>query len=205
MAQPIEICLEDVAAGASLDEERYLRCVALEGRQPGLGIDARGDVQWQSTKPLAAELWVSLDERLILYRHSDAPPVRLTRASRQLDVPCGKPVVMLAGDLIALGTRLLRVHVHGVATSVHPPSRLSARIIAQAARAAAVLAMGAAVAGCERTSTPHPTVGLPPGIPPATATTPGSGPLRPGEPPPPPSGTAPIEVREMPPAPPIGP
>jgi len=200
MPQPIELCLEDMAVGPSPDAERYLRCVALAGPQPGLGIDAKGNVTWRSAHALAAEIWVSADDRLILLRPAGAPAVRLSRASRTLDLPEGKPVVMLAGDLIAVGPRELQVHVHGVATSIYAPTPLGDRVLAQAARAAAVLAMGAAVVGCERPAPRPANVGVPPTTN-ATATM--TRPLRPGEPPPPPSGSAPIEVREMPPAPPI--
>jgi hypothetical protein len=202
MPHPIELCLEDMVAVRSPDAERYLRCVALVGPQLGLGVDPQGNVTWRSADALAAELWVSADDRLILLRPAGAPAVRLSRASRELDVPEGKPVVVLPGDLVAVGPRRLRVHIHGVAASVCAPAPLSERALAQVARAAAVLAVGAAVAGCEQPVQRPLNVGVPPAT---TATGTWTRPLRPGEPPPPPSGSAPIEVREMPPAPPLPP
>ena len=66
------ICLEDLQARS--ESERYLRCVALPGRQPGLGIRADGTVLWKADAALACELWVSADERLIAYRPMGAPP-----------------------------------------------------------------------------------------------------------------------------------
>ena len=74
----------------------------------------------------------------------------MTRAGRSLDPPCEKPVVLLDGDGVDIGTRRFRLHVHGAAPQVAPPTLLPARLRSQAARATAVLAMGAAVAGCKK-------------------------------------------------------
>jgi hypothetical protein len=146
MPKPLAICLEDLAATSP--SGRYLRCVALVGRQPGLRLGPQGAVAWRSDAPVGCELWVSGDDRLILYRPERAPGVRVSRAGRSLDVPAGKPVVLLGDDMIEVGGRRIRVHVHGPAPVVAAPSPLPERASA-ATRMAAVVAMGAAVAGCE--------------------------------------------------------
>jgi hypothetical protein len=146
MPNPLAICLEDLDATSTAG--RYLRCVALVGRQPGLRLGPQGSVGWRSDEPVGCELWVSGDDRLILYRPEAAPAVRVSRAGRSLDVPAGKPVVLLGDDVIEVGGRRIRVHVHGAAPVVAAPSPLPERASA-ATRMAAVVAMGAAVAGCE--------------------------------------------------------
>ena len=197
MPQPVELCLEDVAADEMTDRARYLRCVALTGRQPGLGIDRAGNVTWRAADGLASEIWVSGDDRLILLRPAGAPPVRLSRARRSLELPEGKPVVVLGGDLIEVGPRCLRVHVHGVAPSVHEPTPLTDRLLGHAAKAAAIMAMSAAVAGCDKPIQVRDQVPSIPEPPPTQTMATGS--LPPGTPPPPPSGSAPIEGRDNPP------
>lgn len=77
MPQPLAICLEDL--GARDPAQRYLRCVALVGRQPGLRVDAGGAVVWRPAELAACELWVSADDRLILYRTGDGAEVTLRR------------------------------------------------------------------------------------------------------------------------------
>ena len=146
MPQPLAICLEDLAAAPAA---RYLRCVALAGRQPGLRLDAHGDASWQCDGDVAAELWVSADDRLILYRPEGAPAVRVGRAGRFIEAPEGKPVVLLGGDEIAIGPRQLRVHVHGAAPAVAPPTPLAEPTRRVGSGVAAVVAMGMAVAGCK--------------------------------------------------------
>jgi hypothetical protein len=121
MPQPIAICLEDL--GAPEDGERYLRCVALPGRQPGLRLDASGAVLWQEGEG-GCELWVSADQQLILFRPEGAAPAGVARAGRTLAVPVGKPVVLLGGDELELGGRRLRVHLHGEAGAIHAPAPL---------------------------------------------------------------------------------
>ena len=152
MPKPMAICIEDLD---SQSKTRYLRCVALPGRQPGLRLDKAGSVLWQSDDGVSCELWVSADERLILYRpEAKAPvPVTLHRTGRSLDVPHGKPVVVIDKDRIDVGSRHLRVHVHGRAPSVAAPSPLPSRPrplgrLAQAATAAALIGAVAATGGC---------------------------------------------------------
>ncbi len=149
MSEPLAICIEDL--DAKTRDARYLRCVALPGRQPGLRLDAAGVVLWKSDAAIACELWISADDRMILYRPEGAAPVTLSRSGRSLDVPYAKPVVLLDKDQIAVGGRRLCVHVHGAAHAVTAPAPLPTRPpamgrLAQAAAAAAVI--GAAATGC---------------------------------------------------------
>lgn len=149
MPTPLAICLEHLDARSPA--ERYLRCVALGGRQPGLRVDRAGTVLWRSDEQVACELWVSLDEKLILYRPAGAAPVTMWRAGRALEVPEGKPVVMLDQDEFLAGERRLRIHVHGAAPGTYAPSWLPAAEDKPARRpvraAAAAVALGVALAG----------------------------------------------------------
>jgi len=143
------ICIEDLAAQHG--EPRYVRCVAIPGREPGLRLDTGGEVLWKTDEDVACELWVSADDRLILYRPERAAAMTVSRAGRSLDVPYGKPVVLIDQDQIDVGARRLRVHVHGEAPAVSAPSVLAPEkgTLAGLARAAAVAATigAAAVAG----------------------------------------------------------
>ena len=141
MAKPLAICIEDVGSQA---KTRYMRCVALPGRQPGLRLDEVGQVVWRSDDGVACELWVSADGRLVLYRPEGAIPVSVHRAGRSLDVPYGKPVFVIDKDEVDVGERRLRIHVHGEAPMVAAPSPLafksrSFKHLAQAATAAAIV------------------------------------------------------------------
>ena len=158
MPTPQAICIEDL--NATDPNARYLRCVALGGRQPGLRLDRGGQALWRSDEDLACELWVSADERLILYRPEDGAPVSVHRGGRALAVPAEKPVVLLDQDRLEVGDRSLRVHVHGEAPGVHAPSFLETEAPSAAAStaraataAAAALALGLSVgaAGCKST------------------------------------------------------
>jgi hypothetical protein len=147
MAKPIAICIED------LDSTKYIRCVALPGRQPGLRLDEAGKVLWQSHDGVTCELWVSADERLVLYRPEGKTPVKLRRAGRSLDVPCNKPVIIVDKDQVDVGPHHLRVHIHGEASSVVAPSVIASRPrssnrLAQAIATAAVVGAVAATGGC---------------------------------------------------------
>jgi hypothetical protein len=150
MPKSMAICIEDLD---SQPKTKYLRCVVLPGRQPGLRLDKAGSVLWQSDDGVSCELWVSADERLILYRPEARVPVTLHRAGRSLDVPYAKPVVVIDKDQIDVGSRHLRIHVHGEAPSVAAPSPLPSRPrpldrLAQAAATAAVIGAVAATGGC---------------------------------------------------------
>jgi len=150
MSKPIAICIEDMDAQA---ETKYLRCVAVPGRQPGLRLDEAGSVLWKSGDGASCELWVSADDRLILYRPEGATGVTLRRAGRSLDAPCGKPVVVIDQDQIDVGARSLRIHVHGKAPLITAPSALPARSrplgrLARTVATAAVIGAVAASGGC---------------------------------------------------------
>jgi hypothetical protein len=209
MPLPRAICIEDLRPG---EGDRFLRCVALPGRQPGLRVSTQGTVLWKSGDDIACELWVSGDDRLILYRPMGAAPVRVERKKRSLDVPFDKPVVLLDQDTFHVGDRVLRVHMHGTTTAVRAPSPLPVRKPSTASRVAAVVALGAAVAGCNKNQIE--VRDSPPAVP---ADFDGAPPDPPGEdagpPEPPPTSTfaveppadppgepiEPIEVREAPP------
>jgi hypothetical protein len=157
MPEPLAICIEDLEPRPGAP--RYLRCVAAVGRQPGLRLDAVGAVLWRSDVGVAAELWVSGDDQLILFRPDGAPPSTVRRAGREVVAPVGKPVVLRDQDELEVGGRHVRVHVHGPAPEVAAPAPLPVEPAVQPvtdggpgvlARAAAALALGAALGagGC---------------------------------------------------------
>jgi hypothetical protein len=143
MSRPLAICLEDLQPRAS--DERYLRCVAVVGRAPGLRVAGGGAVLWRDETDTACELWVSADERLVLYRPEGGGRIVVRRASRSLEVPATKPVILLDQDELEVGGRRLRVHVHGDAPRVHAPEYLRAPSSRVPAKVAAALALGAAL------------------------------------------------------------
>lgn len=152
MPRPLAICLEDLEPGAG--RPRYLRCVAVVGREPGLRVDGAGAVLWKSDEASACELWVSQDDKLILYRAAGGAAVTVRREGRSLIVPEQKPVVLLDQDRFEIGSRRLRVHVHGAIDHVYAPSPLPEPVSAGRARAAvAVAALGATLgaADCKKT------------------------------------------------------
>lgn len=151
---PLAICLEDL--GALSEAERYLCCVAVPGRQPGLGLDDGGEVRWETDRPLACELWVTADSRLALFRRRGGAPVVVSRAGRSLEAPFEQPVILLHEDCLTVGGRRLRVHVHGECDSASPPRFYGAEeggIGGLVRAAAAALAIGTATlagaAGCK--------------------------------------------------------
>lgn len=172
MPTPISLCIENTEDLS--DEAHFIRCVALEGNRAGLAIDDAGRPLWMDTDGCACELWVSADEQLILRRPQGAVASRVHRSGRSLDVPVGKPVVVLDQDEVEIGGVLLRLHVHGFTEEVHPPTPFVPPRAAAAALAAAV-ALGAA-AGCDapEASTPSgqpgPTAAATVTIEPATTT-----------------------------------
>jgi hypothetical protein len=114
------MCIEDLSPKHELS--RFTQCVAVAGAEPGLGLDRRGKVLWQKARVTGCELWVSLDERLMLLRPEGAVPVTVRRAGRSLEVPFDKPVVMLDQDLVELGGKQLRLHFHGEIDDVFAPT-----------------------------------------------------------------------------------
>lgn len=146
MPEPLAICLENLDPRKT--GHRYTRCTALVGRQPGLRIDDTGCIQWEEEGRTAAELWVSLDDRLILYRPSGGASVVVRRGGRSLDVPEDKPVVVLDQDLFTVGDCEYRIHVHGVAPAVSEPTPLVTQARNAAAGVATAVALSAALVGC---------------------------------------------------------
>jgi hypothetical protein len=159
MPKPLAICIEDLAVAAL--GARYLACVVLPGGAPGLWLDGDGAVRWQGNdQGVACDLFVSLDEQLMLYRPQAGASVTVHRDGRSLDAPFERPVVLLDQDELEVGHRRLRVHVHGAASEVTAPrpyvgsnagaggdagGALGSGVLARAA--AAVLALGTALAG----------------------------------------------------------
>lgn len=144
MPTPKELCLEDL--DLSQDDERYIRCVALPGGEPGLALDREGAVRWMPDGPAAYGIWVSADDRLVLLRGEGAGPIVVERAGRSLEAPAEKPVILLDQDLLRINGRRLRVHVHGETDIVYEPEPLTRSALARMARAAAAaMALGAAV------------------------------------------------------------
>jgi hypothetical protein len=122
LPDPIEICLEELDDAS--DAEPYVRCVAVAGGCPGLCFSPTGEVLWRLNETALAEIWVSLDGRLMFFRKSPQGQVSLTRVERHLELPLGKPVIMLGGDEISVAGKHFRVHVHGMTAEVKPPERL---------------------------------------------------------------------------------
>lgn len=144
MDSNIEICLEELGAGP--DDECFIRCVAVSGGQPGLSLDREGLVQWMPQDEATCHgLWVSGDGRLMLYG-ADAPgAVVVERGTRTQEAPVGQPVVLVDQDLLRVGERQLRVHIHGETEAMYEPERLTRSAIRrffQAATAAASLTLG---------------------------------------------------------------
>ena len=149
MPKPLAICIEELDPS----ESTYTRCVALPGRQPGLRLDSGGQVMWQIDDDVSCELWVSADDRLMLYRPEGAAPVALQRAERSLEVPCGKPVVVLDQDLVSVGSRRVRIHVHGEAPATAAPTLLptapgTLRRIAEGLSMTLAVGLTVAAVGC---------------------------------------------------------
>ena len=124
MPKPLSICLEFTDSGTSRSgPARFVRCVALAGGEPGLSVNAEGETLWMVPGG-AFELWISGDERLILFRLEGAPGITVHRGGRSVDVPIRQPVVLLDQDEISWDGRCVRVHVHGEAREVHAPQPL---------------------------------------------------------------------------------
>ena len=152
------ICIEEITD--TVKASRFTRCVALPGRQPGLRLDSTGNILWRSNEAAvtsACELWVSADNRLILYRPEGAPPVIVHRAGRSLNVPGSKPVVLVNQDQIYLNNRQLRIHLHGETSNITAPVPLSSdsdsrvrkpKLLAQGAALAAMIGALAVSGGC---------------------------------------------------------
>ena len=215
MGEFLALCIEDLDADNS--SERYVQCVAAPGRAPGLRLDPRGQPLWRVEQGAVCELWRSADGRLVLWRLEGPEAIVVTRARRSLEVPAGKPVMLLDKDEIELGGRHLRVHVHGTTAQEHAPRPLvtnRSRPVFRTAASAVVLGatLVATTAGSAQEAPPievreHPPAPLPPPPPPDAGSEPdaaGTGSVMveddrlPGEG----SSNEPVEVRDTPPAPP---
>jgi hypothetical protein len=136
------------------------------------------------------------------------------RSGRALDVPAGKPVVLIDQDEFEVGAKRLRVHVHGAAPAIAGPSFLPVpeKKSGGLRSAAAAVALGAALggaavvgAGCPQTpAQPRPDddsqagdAGEQQDI--EVRVAPPSVMPMPPPPPPPPPPPEPIEVRQNPP------
>ncbi len=200
MPKPLSICIEHL--DAKDEDQRYVRCVALAGNEPGLGLDSDGGILWKTGKP-ACELWISQDERLILLKPEGCQAlITVRRTGRSLEVPAGKPVVLLDQDEVQVAEHQFRIHVHGEAAAEHAPTPLR-NLIRTAAGVAAAVAITASGAMADEPIQVRPTPPKPvatdrlvkPPMPPADAGVPG----------PDASVQPPIEVRVKPPAPMPGP
>ena len=118
-AKPLALGIEDL--DASSDESRHLVCSAEIGLQPGLGFDACGTVIWQQSESAAAFLCVSADKKLILLRTKGGSPIQLSRSGRSLEVPEGKPVVVIDQDEMTIAHRHFKIHCHGESSETHTP------------------------------------------------------------------------------------
>jgi hypothetical protein len=148
MSRPKEICIEDLTQPAAA--EPYIRCVALVGSVPGLALDRHGSVRWRTSDPACYGLWVSADDRLVLLRGlrgENVGPITVARGGRRLEAPASKPVILVDQDLLELDGRQLRVHIHGDAQEIHPPTPVKTGLGRLARATAAALAIGAVVGG----------------------------------------------------------
>ncbi len=150
MTRPIALCIEHLGGG---EQERYVRCTARPGREAGLALGRDGTILWCQPGELACEIWVTQDERLVAFRPAGAPPIRLERARRALELPFERPVFLRNQDELVLGEQRFVVHVHGVTDDVHPPRAVAS--LPRVAAAAAVIALGATAVECAK---PDPTV-----------------------------------------------
>ena len=112
----IALCLEDL--NASHHDERFVQCVALYGREPGLCLDGQGCPLWQTKTDAVCELWRSADGRLVLWKLPNTSSIIVRRASRVLEVPPEKPLILLDKDEIDVGSKTLRVHLHGTTSRI---------------------------------------------------------------------------------------
>ncbi len=143
----IAICIEN--CNPPHEGMRYLQCTALQGRKPGLAVAPDGEVTWQdASRGELFQLWVSMDHQLIAYRPEKAPGgTRVHRAGREVELPEGKPVVLLSGDYLLFGSHCYRVHIHGDAQAPMAPRFLGEDAPASTSAWARIAVTGALVLG----------------------------------------------------------
>ena len=187
MPRPIALCVER--------EGRFVSCVAVVGREPGLSLGDEGEVLWREERRAAIRLCVAQDGRLVLLREPGTPGVTLRRAGRRLEVPEEKPVFVMDQDEVAVDRVRLRLHVHGGTDHIAAPRPVDLHTLDGRPGAprwllagAAALALGASAGfgGGEPTSEPQSRPATD-----AAASSADAGPA-----------SRPIEVREAPPVPP---
>lgn len=162
MARPLSLCIEVVNAPPS---RRYVRCVALPGRRPGLRLSSQGEVVWLSETDVAGELCVSAGDRLALFRLPGAVELVVKRGEHEFLVPPGRAVTLLDRDLISIGVQLLKFHIHGATSAVHRPTPfpVTQRPLAPLERWEAALGMRKVTSSSPgRRDTRHPTAIDPP-------------------------------------------
>jgi hypothetical protein len=115
--RPLAICLEDTATG------QFVQCVALGGGEPGLSVDPQGEIQWLE-RPAGCQLAVAEDGRLQVTRTDEQTSARLERGGRTLELALDTPTPVVNRDELVVGRRRLRVHLHGEAPAVSPPTIL---------------------------------------------------------------------------------
>jgi hypothetical protein len=145
MVQPFAVCLESLDGPKG--HVRHLACTALVGPAPGLALSEAGEVSWCESVS-AVSFWVSADSRLVLVRESGAPEVQVERAGRSLSVPWHKPVVLANADVVSTARRRYRVHLHGPAASITPPTAVSYHDASSLRSVAAAVALGVVGLGC---------------------------------------------------------
>ncbi|MDD5307852.1 MAG: hypothetical protein PHU25_11080 [Deltaproteobacteria bacterium] len=142
MSKPITLCVE---LENNPDSERYYKCTAQVGRDKGLTIQLDGTIGWCATSGIACELWVSRDQRLMAFRPPGVPEIHVSRAHRRILLAEKQMAILLHRDGLSIGGRSYRIHIHGVAESIHPPRLVK---VVRAASLAASLTLGAASLGC---------------------------------------------------------
>jgi len=155
---PLSICLERTDTAAPT----FVRCVATPGGEPGVCLQDDGQIAWPSVESaLTISLWAAADRRLALRRGADAQQLVLRRSRRVLQVPAGKPVIVIDGDELEAGKWAMRIQVHGETERVDPPEalpqRAPRRLMRTTAAALAVAALGGQASAVEPQSVAGPT------------------------------------------------
>ncbi|MDJ0764685.1 MAG: hypothetical protein QNJ97_17025 [Myxococcota bacterium] len=146
MSKPVALCVE---LKNNPEKTRYYKCTARTGREKGLTIQLDGTIGWCEISDVACELWVSDDQRLMVFRPSGGPDVYVSRANRKICLAEAQMATLLHLDELTINGRSYCIHVHGIAETIHPPRLV--RVI-RAASLAASLAIGASSVQCNDSS-----------------------------------------------------